>query len=180
MTKGIRHLPNVLSALRIPLAALFPFVATRPALALAVLAAAAVSDILDGWLARRLGHATPTGALVDGIADKVLGASVLLSLVAYGLMAAPLALLLATREIGEFPLALHVLARRSERLADVDRRANVLGKLATALELATVVAVVVRAPHVTLLVAPTAAVGAVAAISYWRREVRAHQTAYAP
>jgi formate-dependent nitrite reductase membrane component NrfD len=95
-------------------------------------------------------------------------------------MAAPLALLLATREIGELPLALHVLARRSERLADVDRRANVLGKLATALELATVVAVVVRAPHVAFLVTLTAAVGAVAAISYWRREVRSHQTAYAP
>jgi phosphatidylglycerophosphate synthase len=176
----MRHLPNVLSAMRIPLAALFPFVVTRPALAIAVLAAAALTDVLDGWLARRLGEATPTGALVDGIADKLLGASVLVSLVAYGLMAAPLALLLATREIGELPLALHVLARRSERLADVDRRANVLGKLATALELATVVAVVVRAPHVAFLVTLTAAVGAVAAISYWRREVRSHQTAYAP
>ncbi|HEY8077432.1 MAG TPA: CDP-alcohol phosphatidyltransferase family protein, partial [Labilithrix sp.] len=82
MTSRMRHLPNVLSAMRIPLAALFPFVVTRPALAIAVLAAAALTDVLDGWLARRLGEATPTGALVDGIADKLLGASVLVSLVA--------------------------------------------------------------------------------------------------
>ncbi len=185
--RHLLYVPNLLSAARIPLAAVFPFVATRPALALVVLGAAALTDVLDGWLARRLGQATPTGALVDGVADKVLALSVLLSLVAYGLMAAPLALLLATREIGELPLALHVLSRRAPRLADVDRRANALGKLATALELATVVAVIARARDVTLLVALTAAVGAVAAISYWRREIRSsradaasHQSAYAP
>ncbi len=190
VTYHARHLlyvPNLLSAARVPLAIVFPFVANRPAWALAVLAAAAVTDVLDGWLARRLGLATPMGALVDGVADKVLAASVLLSLVAYGLLAAPLALLLATREIGELPLALHVLASRSPRLADVDRRANVLGKLATALEVATVVAIVAGARDVVLLVALTAAVGAMAAISYWRREIRAsraegasHHTAYAP
>lgn len=191
MTYHARHLlyvPNLLSAARVPLAVAFPFVATHPVGAVCVLAAAALTDILDGWLARRWNQATPTGALVDGLADKVLAASVLLSLVAYGLLSAPLALLLATREIGELPLAVHVLATRSPRLADVDRRANVLGKLATALEVATVLGIVTHIGSVLFLVVVTSAVGAAAAASYWRREIRssratdarAHQTAYAP
>jgi CDP-diacylglycerol--glycerol-3-phosphate 3-phosphatidyltransferase/cardiolipin synthase len=187
------ELPNLVSAARVPLAVVFPFIATRPAAAAFVLLAAAVTDVLDGWLARRLGQATPTGALVDGVADKVFGLSVLVSIVAYGLIAAPLALLLATRELGELPLVLRVVASRSPRLSSVDRRANVLGKVATALELATVLAIVLRAgpAEVLALVAVTAAIGAAAALSYWAREIRAsrardarargaHQNAYAP
>lgn len=171
--------PNLLSAARIPLAVAFPFVARHPSAAVAVLCAAALTDVLDGWLARRWNQATPTGALVDGIADKVFGVSVLVSLVAYGLLAAPFAVLLATRELGELPLALRVLSRRDPGLATVDRRANLLGKLATTLELAVVLAVVIGIAHVIPLVVLTALVGAAAAISYWHREI-VHQTAYAP
>src|SRR6266566_9937496 len=40
--------------------------------ALAVFAVAAATDALDGWLARRSGSATPRGAFIDPLADKVL------------------------------------------------------------------------------------------------------------
>ncbi len=178
--RDLLRVSNVLSASRIPLAVAFPIAAPHPNAAVAVLAAAALSDVLDGWLARRLHQATPTGALVDGIADKVFGASVLVSLVAYGMLSAPLAILLATRELGELPLALRVLSSRSPRLATTDRRANVLGKVATALELATVVAVVLGVAHAVsfVFVTVTASVGAAAAISYWRREIRASRAAF--
>jgi phosphatidylglycerophosphate synthase len=61
-------LPNLLSFARFPLAAAFVAVhGTGPRLAL--LLAAAATDLLDGWVAR-LGTMTRFGALLDPIADK--------------------------------------------------------------------------------------------------------------
>lgn len=61
-------LPNLLSLARFPLAA--GFVAARSVGVRAVLlAAASLTDFLDGWLARR-GQTTRLGALLDPIADK--------------------------------------------------------------------------------------------------------------
>jgi cardiolipin synthase len=60
---------NLVSFARVPLAlafALFPAVGIR----LAVLAVAAGTDLLDGWLARRLGLSR-LGAWMDPVADKV-------------------------------------------------------------------------------------------------------------
>jgi CDP-diacylglycerol---glycerol-3-phosphate 3-phosphatidyltransferase len=60
---------NVVSFSRLPLAvafAAFPQVAVR----LAVLVAAAGTDLLDGWLARRLGP-SKLGVWVDPVADKI-------------------------------------------------------------------------------------------------------------
>src|SRR4029077_8270254 len=59
---------DLLTALRLPLAAAFPFV-QRPALARAVGGAAAASDFFGGMLARRFGGSR-TGAMLDPIADK--------------------------------------------------------------------------------------------------------------
>ncbi len=60
---------NVVSLSRVPLAlvfAAFPAVEVR----LAVLVAAAATDLLDGWLARRLGPSR-LGLWVDPVADKI-------------------------------------------------------------------------------------------------------------
>jgi cardiolipin synthase len=60
---------DLLSSLRIPLAIAFVLVPdTR--WRLAIVAAAALTDLLDGPLARRLGS-SPYGPLIDPIADKV-------------------------------------------------------------------------------------------------------------
>lgn len=65
---GFLTLPNLLSLARFPLAVAFVAVESTGA-RVVLLAAAALSDLLDGWLARRRG-ATRTGALLDPIADK--------------------------------------------------------------------------------------------------------------
>ncbi len=62
-------LADVLTGLRLPLAALFVFV-PGTGWRLAILAAAAASDLLDGWIARRLG-ASRLGPLLDPVADKL-------------------------------------------------------------------------------------------------------------
>jgi phosphatidylglycerophosphate synthase len=166
-------LPNLLSGARIPLAVAFPLASGHAALALGVLGLAGLTDVLDGWTARRLGQATPVGALVDGISDKVFAASVLGTLVASGMLSPLGAVLLATRELAELPLAIRVLASKRARLTEIDRRANKLGKLATVLEFATVLAVITHLPGRLVLLAGTAAVGAAAGAAYWFREVRA-------
>ena len=63
---------DVLTALRVPLAVLFPFV-TDAGGRLAIVGAVAASDFFDGMLARRFG-ATRVGALLDPIADKLFAA----------------------------------------------------------------------------------------------------------
>ena len=59
---------DVLTALRVPLAVLFPFV-TDVAARLAIVGAVAASDFLDGVLARRGHGATRHGAVLDNLAD---------------------------------------------------------------------------------------------------------------
>ncbi|HVN03577.1 MAG TPA: CDP-alcohol phosphatidyltransferase family protein [Bryobacteraceae bacterium] len=52
--------------------------------ALALFAAAATTDVVDGYLARRLHVASPGGALLDPIADKLLLSGVFLALALAG------------------------------------------------------------------------------------------------
>jgi phosphatidylglycerophosphate synthase len=171
--KDLLLLPNLVSGARVPLAVAFPLASGSASLALGVLGLAGLTDVLDGYAARRLGQATPAGALVDGISDKVFAASVLGTLIATGMLSPLGALMLATRELAELPLAIRVLASKRARLTEIDRRANTLGKVATVLEFATVVAVIIHMPWRVGLLAGTAAVGMAAGITYWLRELRA-------
>jgi len=78
---------NCLTALRLLLA--LPIVAAmwsgRRGLALALFAAAAATDVLDGAVARRFGLETPFGAYLDPIADKCLMNAVFLAMAGAGM-----------------------------------------------------------------------------------------------
>jgi cardiolipin synthase len=67
-------LANGLTVLRIVLIPVFVtlLVYRRPGWALAVFATAALTDLLDGWWARRQGIASRLGAFLDPMADKLL------------------------------------------------------------------------------------------------------------
>lgn len=70
----VRHLPNLLSALRLaaaPLAA-WLILAGHDTAAFCVFAAAGTSDALDGYAARRWGAVSRFGAWLDPAADKLL------------------------------------------------------------------------------------------------------------
>ena len=79
--------PNILTLLRIALIPIFIFVyglsaawATTAAMALFILAA--LTDWLDGYLARRLDQISPFGAFLDPVADKLMVVSALVLLAA--------------------------------------------------------------------------------------------------
>lgn len=71
------NLPNAITLSRLVLTAVFVAgtafcSATGHWIALVAFVIAAISDFLDGYLARRLGLVTPLGKLLDPVADKVL------------------------------------------------------------------------------------------------------------
>ena len=96
-------LPTKLTVLRVLLAFLVMgllFVPGWPAktAALAGFLAAGATDWLDGYLARRLKQATPLGALLDPIADKVLVLGTFLAFVQLRLIPAWMVLIIVLRE----------------------------------------------------------------------------------
>lgn len=109
---GTMNLPNGLTILRIffvPLlvAALVEEnvtvrlagrIITNEWLALAIFLAAAATDLLDGYLARRWRQETTIGTLLDPIADKLLISAALISLVQVQALAGWMAILIIARE----------------------------------------------------------------------------------
>jgi len=74
--RELTKLPNLLSLARIPLGALAWAAPTNVAWLLTLLALAALTDVLDGWLARRAGESAENfGAMLDPVCDKVFVAS---------------------------------------------------------------------------------------------------------
>src|SRR5262245_47343242 len=74
------------------------FAITNEWLALAIFLAAAATDLLDGYLARRWGQVTTIGTLLDPIADKLLISAALISLVQVHAAPAWMAVLIIGRE----------------------------------------------------------------------------------
>jgi phosphatidylglycerophosphate synthase len=179
--RDLATLPTLVSLLRLPLGAAFVAVSDRPWLALAILSFAAVTDIVDGFLARRFGQATPTGAVVDGVLDKAFAAIVVAALVFQDHLEWLPALLLATREIGELPLVAWWAVHDGRRSARAEQpRANWLGKAATVVQFIAIATVLFQARTRYGWVAISAATGVAAAIVYWRRELRALASASGP
>ncbi len=67
-------------------------------LALGIFLAAAATDLLDGYLARRWGQVTTVGTLLDPIADKLLISAALIALVQVRLVPAWMVILIVGRE----------------------------------------------------------------------------------
>jgi CDP-diacylglycerol--glycerol-3-phosphate 3-phosphatidyltransferase/cardiolipin synthase len=162
--------PGLLSLARVPLAVLFPLVVSESAWALTVLVLAGVTDVIDGYVARRFGLVTPTGAALDPVTDKVFVLTVAVTLIATGHLSAFFVLLLSTRELLELPLVLwFATSRRARHARAKNPSANVFGKLATFLQFAAVIAALLRSGSTTSWVWATAVAGVVAAASYWKR-----------
>jgi cardiolipin synthase len=173
-SRDLLLVPSLLSFTRIPLAVAFPFALTSRAASLAILVAAGFSDVLDGWYARRFGQATPTGAVVDPVTDKLFVLSVVVSLSLAHVLPVMSVVLLSTREIGELPLLFWFFASHKVRSARASKAAaNLPGKLATGFQFLTVTAALLASPWTRELLFVTAGAGAVAAVVYWVRELAA-------
>ena len=98
------NLPNFITLTRILLIPVFVVLFATPTpnrslTAALVFVVAAVTDLLDGYLARRNGQVTTLGKLLDPIADKLLVLSALILLVNVDRVSALVAILIIAREV---------------------------------------------------------------------------------
>lgn len=99
----VLNLPNTLTLLRI---FLVPFLVVvlltkftnREYVALAIFLVAALTDLFDGYLARKYNQITKLGILLDPIADKLLMSAAFISLVEIGLAPAWMIVVIISRE----------------------------------------------------------------------------------
>src|SRR6476620_5753242 len=98
------NLPNLLTFSRLLLIPIFVLLFSQPTperslAAAAVFGIAAITDLLDGYLARRRAEVTRLGRLLDPIADKLLVLSGLILLVENHRVSAVVAVLMIGREV---------------------------------------------------------------------------------
>jgi phosphatidylglycerophosphate synthase len=166
--------PGLLTLSRVVFAAWFPFTIDAPQLALALVAAAAVSDFLDGWYARTFHVTSTTGAVLDPITDKLFSLSVVISLVWSGKLSLLGAVLLSVRELGELPLVLWLACDpRARAIRSRELGSNLLGKLTTALQFGALICVLLAPRQQAYWIAGTAITGGFAAIAYWIKFAKA-------
>ncbi|MDD5596945.1 MAG: CDP-diacylglycerol--glycerol-3-phosphate 3-phosphatidyltransferase [Victivallaceae bacterium] len=137
------NFPNALTLTRIILIFIFIILAanadgkiemfnrihTLRVVAFAVAVVAALTDLLDGYLARKLNQITDFGKLMDPLADKIFVTGIMLILVQYQLLPAWVAVVIISREF--LVTGLRMLALKESELIAAD----IWGKIKTALQM---------------------------------------------
>jgi CDP-diacylglycerol--glycerol-3-phosphate 3-phosphatidyltransferase len=166
-------LPNLLSWSRLVLAA--GFVATGASEArVGLIGAAAVTDFLDGWLARRVDATSRWGALLDPIADRVFVLTVVGTFLFTGALSTGAYFILIMRDLAT--AVGFLVARTIPWLRPVQFKARIMGKVVTVLQLLTLAAVLAFPPAVPVLLACVAIASVVAIADYtlalWRARAK--------
>ncbi len=153
------NLPNLLTWLRILFIPLMAGVFYLPdgwvtakeanLLAAAFFGVAAITDWLDGWLARKLGQTSAFGAFLDPVADKLMVAAALIVLIDLDRVAPLIALIIIGREI--------TISALREWMAKAGKSASVavsfVGKLKTTAQMVSIVLLLYFNPVINLPVA---------------------------
>jgi CDP-diacylglycerol--glycerol-3-phosphate 3-phosphatidyltransferase/cardiolipin synthase len=114
----------------------------RNVVATAIFMAAAFTDWLDGYLARRLNQTSAFGAFLDPVADKLMVAAALVVLVQLGRADAIVATIIIGREITISALREWMAQIGSSRSVAV----SMLGKVKTATQMAAIPLLLYQAP----------------------------------
>jgi CDP-diacylglycerol--glycerol-3-phosphate 3-phosphatidyltransferase/cardiolipin synthase len=160
------NLPIALTWLRIVLIPVFVGVYYLPAsllspagknwTAMIIFALAAITDWLDGYLARRLGETSAFGAFLDPVADKLMVAAALIVLVWLDRAEAYLAIIIIGREIA--------ISALREWMAQLGKGKSVavalVGKIKTAAQMTAIIALLLWEPIIPGI--STALVGEIA------------------
>ena len=142
LLRQLGTLPNLLTLVRVPLAALIWVAPSNPLWLLGLMVAAAVSDWADGWFARRAGlPAEGVGAWLDPVCDKLFILSVLIAVWVTQQPPLWMALVASAREVVLLPLVIARFTVPRLRRGGIPWRAMVLGKAATVAQFALFAAV---------------------------------------
>lgn len=134
MSGLLKHLPNLLTALRLAAAPALALLLVSGAdrAALGVFAFAGLSDAADGFLAKRFGFATRFGRYLDPAADKLLMFAAFVTLTVLGITPLWLTLLVIARDAA---IVAGILLAHLLRLP-VRVEPLLLGKASTAMQIA--------------------------------------------
>src|SRR3954462_14131498 len=160
---SLRSVPNIVSLSRVILAV--AFVMARDADArIWIVFAAAVTDMLDGWLARRAGLTSRFGALIDPFADRVFVLVAVASFVYEGSMTTLQYFIMIFRDL--MTAIGFLVAKSVSWLRPVEFRARWSGKAVTALQMVTFVAVLKFPDYVSALIWAVGALSLYSVIDY--------------
>jgi phosphatidylglycerophosphate synthase len=165
---------DLVSLARVALAGVFVYAPT-PMSRLAVVAAAAASDWVDGWLARRHRERSLQGAVVDAAADRAFVVVVLATLVTEGALTLAQCLVLIGRDIATTSGVIIVRVVPALRATRLEARTS--GKVVTALQFLVLVSAI-AAPRIIPWLIPVVGVAtAISILDYagavWRSRVSA-------
>ena len=140
----MKNLPNIISFFRLLLipVVIICFINRENYAALAVFAIAGLSDILDGYIARKYNAITELGKIIDPLADKGMIVAVLYMMTAQGMLHIWLPILITLKELVMFFGSL-ILYRKKVVIS-----ARWFGKAATAVITACVVTILLFDAHI--------------------------------
>lgn len=167
------NLPNTISLSRLVLAASF-VVANDPLSRVTIVVVAALTDFLDGFVARISNQRSMAGALIDPIADRVFALAAVSACLYDDLLTIPQFLILISRDI--MTAIGFIVARIIPWLRTVIFRARLLGKAVTVLQLATLVSVLILRNALPGLIIAVGLLSAMSIVDYtlalWRARAR--------
>ena len=170
----LRAIPNLVSLSRLGLGAAFIVMDDRGARAVIVLAAA-LTDVVDGWIARAMKTQSRAGALIDPIADRAFVFAAVSTLLFEGQLSTGQYFTLLTRDLAN--AVGFLVARAVPWLRPITFRARASGKVTTGLQMVALVAVLVRPAWVPGLVVGVGVLSIWAIVDYtwmlWRERDRA-------
>lgn len=163
------QVPNVLTASRIGLGVVFPFLPVWAWIPVCVVAG--ITEFFDGYLARRWNVESQLGRMLDPVADKVFLAGVLVAFVVGGYITVVELLLVGIRDLVVIAgwIVLLAMGRRDVILR---LRPRLPGKTATWFQYGFMLFVLIWLVAPALLVGVTAVASFVAAVDYLRYFVR--------
>jgi CDP-diacylglycerol--glycerol-3-phosphate 3-phosphatidyltransferase len=140
--KKLLNIPNILTLLRLALVPVFILVFLldfkhHHLISALIFLVAAVTDWLDGFLARKLNQTSPFGAFLDPVVDKVMVAAALVLLVSefHSFWMSIAGIVIVSREI--------VVSALREWMAELGERATVkvsfIGKVKTAMQMISLI-----------------------------------------
>jgi cardiolipin synthase (CMP-forming) len=167
------NVPNVISLSRMALAAAFVIISGAHTRIILIIAAA-LTDFLDGLIARLSNQRSVLGALLDPIADRLFVLAAVSAYLASGVLTTGEYFIFLSRDIAT--AVGFVVARIIPWLRPVRFRARLLGKAVTVLQLATLVAALVKPAAITGLIIAIGVLSAMSIFDYtlalWRARVR--------
>ncbi len=157
--ENVHNLPNTLSLVRIlsiPMLIMLCMWEWRWAglLAAVVFGLASITDLLDGYLARKLGHVTVLGKFLDPVADKLLVSAALIMLIPMDRAPAWVVYVIIGREIAVTGLRAAAVATEEKVVID----ASIWGKIKTGSQITAILGLLI---HDTYLGVNTGLIGAV-------------------